>query len=208
MLVAKGWTRSQVSLAKDRVTLFEATDIFLRDLGSSEEFEKALWNSVPYSDAMCLHLVDALRSYYCYCSEVPALKPPESKVACLRLSAHQRAFWFCLNHNFLAEADRLLSNLDPPSELILTWCHELYHRLQVWGGHGFFHPTETKDVIEKLFQRWRPEWCKPDGNESASSAHHSAISEVSDTNSKSGMQEEDDEDEDDDDGGVLCPSTP
>jgi len=216
VLAAKGWTRSQVSLAKECVMLFEATDISSRDPGSSVALEKVLWYSVACSDAMCLHLVDALPAFRCFCSEVPALTPSESKLAFLRLPAHQRAFWFCLIHDCLDEADRLLSSLDSPSEFLLTLCHELYHGLQKGSVDAIFCPFETKDVIEKLLQRWRPEWCEHDSNDSASDAHHSAIIEVSGTNSESGMQaddndaepsSEDDDDEDDDDGGVLCPST-
>ncbi|KAK5101513.1 hypothetical protein LTR70_000759 [Exophiala xenobiotica] len=219
-LAAKGWTRSQVSLAKECVMLFEATDIFEWDPVYSEELQKALWYSVAYSDAMCLHLLAAARLSYCCCGWVPALKPSEPKLAFLRLPAYQRAFWFSLVHKQFDEADRLLSSLDSPSELVLTLCHELYQKIQERQKAGVYvglHSAGKIDVIEKLFQHWRPEWCEPDSNDSASDAHHSAIIEVGDTNSNSGIQEEDndaepssedDDDEDDDDGGVLCPSTP
>jgi len=209
VLPAKDWTQPRVALAKECIVLREAITFFTWNMSSYSQEVRSLLRNVFWSDAMCSHLADPLG--YCRCPYMSALEPLEAKLAFLQLPAHQRAFWFCVAHFDSDEADRLLSGLDSPSELVLKLCNELRARLAARDLQVIY--TAERGVIEKLFQRWRPEWCKPIDSKPFFNSNDDPLSEIEDTNSNSVAEVEDDDtdtisEDDEEDGGMACLSTP
>lgn len=210
VLPVKDWTQPRVALAKECSVLREAIFVTL-DLPPPSEVVCSLRRNVFWSDAMCLHLLSNT-NWYCGCSRLSALKPLEAKLAFLQLPAHQRAFWFSVAHFDFDEADRLLSGLDPPSELVLELCKQR-RALSAAEDPQVTYTADKRGVIGKLFQRWRPEWCKPIDSKPFSNSDDDPLSEVEDTTSSSVAEVEDDDadtvsEDDEDGGGMACPSTP